>query len=100
MKVGWSGIKYKHVEDLQWKTCYIFKVYTDSGDVILSAASVIDRIRYNKRRWRPDHIFWKADQYYKGDKFPDIIFPPHSSYFEVDPEKLRGRIKIKDNNNS
>ena len=96
MKVGWSGLKYE--KDGQLKIYYRFKVYTDSGDVILSAASVIEWIRYNKRRWRPDRVFWKADQYYKGDEFPDLIFPtPH---FEIDPEKLKRRIKIKDNNNS
>ena len=97
MKVGWSGLKYRKDKDGKRKIYYRFKVYTDSGDVILSAASVIEGIRYNKRRWRPDRIFWKADQYYKGDKFPDLIFP--NSYFEIDPEKLKG-IKIKDNNNS
>ena len=96
MKVGWSGLIYG--ENKQQKIYYRFKVYTDSGDVILSATSVIDRIRYNKKRWRPDRIFWRADQYYNGDEFPDIVFP--HSYFEIDSEKLKGRIKIKDNNNS
>ena len=91
MKVGWSSLKYK--KDGRLKILYYrFKVYTDSGDVILSASSM--GIKCNKRRWRPDHIFWRADQYYKGDKFPSLIFP--SSYFEIDPEKLKG-IKIKDN---
>ena len=96
MKVGWSGVRYR--KDGQWRISYIFKVYTDSGDVILSAVSVIKEIRHNKRIGRPDRVFWRADQYYLEDKFPDLIFP--HSYFEIDPEKLKRKIKIKDNNNS
>jgi hypothetical protein len=93
MKVGWSGLRYRI--DGRWNMYYRFKVYADSGDVILSAASVIKRGGINKRRWRPSRVFWKVDQYYKGDVFQDLII--FHSCFEIDPEKLKRRIKIKDN---